>query len=36
MKKLSSLTAIIILLCLGFALCLTACSPFGTISKAKK
>lgn len=36
MKKLSSLTAIIILLCLGFALCLTAYSPFGTISKAKK
>lgn len=36
MKKLSSLTAIIILLCLGFALCLTACIPFGTISKSKK
>ncbi len=36
MKKLSSLTAIIILLCLGFTLCLTACSPFGTISKSKK
>ena len=36
MKKLSGLTAIILLLCLGFAICLTACSPFVTISKSKK